>query len=96
MPSHKSISREQISQIARVLAEPKRVEILEDIGARKERRVPCSALVKMLDISPATLSYHIKEIESAGLLEVSRRGRYIDLVLNREALHNYAEYLMEI
>jgi ArsR family transcriptional regulator, arsenate/arsenite/antimonite-responsive transcriptional repressor len=96
MPRNKSISKRQHSRIARVLAEPKRVEILEDIGAWKERRVPYSALVKMLDISPATLSYHIKEIESAGLLEVSRRGRYIDLVLNREALRNYAEHLMEI
>ena len=66
MPGNKSISARQLSRIARVLAEPKRVEILKDIGAWKEQRVPCSTLAKMLDISPATLSYHIKEIDNAG------------------------------
>ena len=39
-----------------------------------------------LDISPSTLSHHVKELSAAGLIETTKRGKYTDCRLNEAAL----------
>jgi ArsR family transcriptional regulator len=89
------MSRGQFERIARVLAEPRRVEILRSIGTW-ETPLPCSALLEAHHISRATLSHHIKQLETAGLLHVSRRGKFLDLFMNRDVLREYAQKLSDI
>jgi ArsR family transcriptional regulator, arsenate/arsenite/antimonite-responsive transcriptional repressor len=85
-----------LARIARVLAEPQRMRILRDIGANEESQIPCDSLCALLNIGRPTLSHHIKQLESAGLLVLSRRGKFVGLTLNRKALRAYATSLMEI
>lgn len=84
----------QFQRIAKALADPKRYEILSRIAAGKE--VACSAMRCDIGVSPATLSHHIKELETAGLIEVRKDAKYLYMKLCRKVWKDYVARLAKL
>jgi ArsR family transcriptional regulator len=86
---------EQIHLIAKALADPRRFEVLRQIGSCSTR-VPCATIKDCHPVSAATLSHHMKELEVAGLVRVEREGKFVSYTLRRDVLQAYMKQLAKI
>jgi len=71
-----ALTEEQVQLIARALADPRRYEILKKLGDGCGATA-CSAMRDAIDISPATLSHHMRELELAGLIHAEKDGKFV-------------------
>ncbi|MDT3378708.1 helix-turn-helix domain-containing protein [Labrys neptuniae] len=90
-----ALTERQCTLIARALAEPRRFQILKEIAAQGGS-MACACMQQKHQITPATLSHHMKELENAGLIEIVREGKFATLVLKRETLDAYLRELASL
>lgn len=88
------LTADQMQAIARVIGEPRRFAILQQIA--KQPALQCSDLGEHGCISAATISHHLKELQEAGLVEGEREGRTVRLSLRRDVWEAYLRELGSI
>lgn len=89
------LSDKQVERISSAIAEPRRFKILKDLAARREP-MGCGCIVTEHGVSHATISHHLKELETAGLIEIERQGKFGNVVLKREVWNAYVARLAEL
>jgi ArsR family transcriptional regulator len=82
----------QFERVAKALADPRRFALLEAISVNKE--CPNQALCREFPVSKATISHHLKELVTAGLVEPEREGQYVSYTVRSDIVRAYAEELV--
>lgn len=67
-----SVPLNQLADFARVLSHPARVQILKTIAKRGE--CICGEIVQVLPLAQSTVSQHLKELKSIGLIRGETEG----------------------
>lgn len=93
-PKPTRLTRAQRTAILKALADPKRFELLEHIAHAK--CLGCTQAHEALAISPATLSHHIKELHTSGLIDVRREGKFAFLSIKPGVLEALSAYLQSL
>ena len=87
-----ALRADQFAAIAKALADPRRVALLEAIARNDE--CPCQRLCRDFPVSKATISHHIRELVRAGLIDARRDGQYLHCQIRHETLEAYTEELL--
>jgi len=89
------LDADRFALISRVLADPNRFAMLQKIAASKQAPT-CSCVRDWLGLAPATISHHLRELESAGLVDVKREGKFAHISLRRDVLAAYVNRLSSL
>ena len=77
------------------LAQESRLTIFRMLVKRGPQGYTPTQLGEKLDVAPATLSFHLKELQRAGLIEVQREGRFLYYRPNFPHMNKLIEFLTE-
>jgi ArsR family transcriptional regulator len=89
------LTEEQVHLIAKALADPRRLKLLRQIGS-SVKPTRCAEVLEHHRVSAATLSHHMKELETAGLIRVMRDGKFASYLLRRDVLQGYTQQLANL
>lgn len=89
---HFSVQQNQIASIAKALGHPARIAILEYLVKTEE--CICGDIVNELPLSQPTVSQHLKELKSVGLIKGSIEGTSICYCVNKETLNQFSKYIL--
>jgi ArsR family transcriptional regulator len=89
MAKAKRMPARQVQLIAKALADPRRYAILQKLCPVSA--MPCCTVLASAEVSAATLSHHMKELETAGLVEAVREGRNVSYLLRKDVVQEYVE-----
>lgn len=85
--------KEKMADYFKVLSDPNRLDIIELLI--KGETCGCT-LIDKVSVSQPTLSYHLKNITKVGLARSKREGNWIKHFINKEALDDIIEFLIEL
>jgi DNA-binding transcriptional ArsR family regulator len=89
------LTEDHFHRIARAIADPRRYDLLRCIGNAGDT-LACEQLRGCTEVSAATVSHHMKELESAGLVDSTREGKFVTYRLRRDILNAYLAKMAQI
>lgn len=90
--THAGLTAKQFQAVAKALADPRRMALLESIGS--EREYSCQKLCSEAGVTKGTVSHHVRELLRAGLIDERRDGQYMFYEVRRDVLAAYVAELM--
>jgi DNA-binding transcriptional ArsR family regulator len=102
MSNSRIVDTEKLSHTFKALSNPHRLSIFMRLASCCGGGVSCDAdkairecvgtVAKNLDLSPSTISHHIKELHRAGLIKMKRRGQTVECWVDPETLDSLSEF----
>jgi ArsR family transcriptional regulator, arsenate/arsenite/antimonite-responsive transcriptional repressor len=77
------------------LAQESRLRVFRLLVPAAEAGMPAGEIAEELDIPPATLTFHLKELSHAGLVESRRDGRSIIYSLRCQGMSDLLKFLAQ-
>lgn len=90
VPLPESMTDERARQLLKALADPIRLRVIEALGGSE--RCVCE-LTAELGLGQSKLSFHLKVMKEAGLIEAREEGRWSYYQLQPEALAQLADWV---
>ncbi|MBL7976609.1 MAG: winged helix-turn-helix transcriptional regulator [Candidatus Kapabacteria bacterium] len=91
---HFTAKQNKIAAMIKALGHPARIAIIEYL--MKVNACICGDIVNELPLSQATVSQHLKELKSAGLIKGNIEGNAICYCIDEKAINTLSEYLQAI
>ncbi len=86
------VEAEATALLFKALADPARVRIMNVLATQSDAVCGCD-LEEPLELSQPTVSFHLKKLYDAGLLDREKRGVWVYYSLNREAVRRLSGVL---
>jgi ArsR family transcriptional regulator len=90
------MERKELAQISKALSDPTRLQIYEEIAARKNKEIFCRQVVEKFGLTPGTISHHLKILADANLVDTRREGQFIYLKSRPGTIRDYSKALSKI
>jgi len=94
MPDDLLSTAKDLTKCFKALSDVARLRIVAQLAASGELNV--SELVEALEVSQPLISWHLRQLEKVGLVEVRREGRQAYCSLNWERLRRYLREFTEV
>lgn len=86
-----SVRQNQVATWLKALAHPARIAIIEHI--LQSNRCICNDLVNELQLAQATVSQHLKELKTAGIIQGEIEGTKVCYCINTEVWKELKQHL---
>jgi ArsR family transcriptional regulator, arsenate/arsenite/antimonite-responsive transcriptional repressor len=84
------------AEVLAALAQSTRLRIITVIASGEAEGTPAGVIAREVACPPSTLSFHLKELAQAGLLEARPRGRFILYAVNPSRFASLAEFVSRL
>ena len=85
----------QVVKALAALAQPTRLAIFRLLVGMGPEGMAAGKVAQRLKVSPATLSFHLKTLSHAGLVEARQEGRFVYYAANFTVMNGMVDYLTE-
>ncbi len=92
--AHFNEQQNSLANIAKALGHPARIAIVEYLLNQKE--CVCGDIVSELPLAQATVSQHLKELKTAGIIKGNIEGNSICYCLNENTIAEFISFLTNI
>ncbi|QFG68045.1 ArsR/SmtB family transcription factor [Ornithinimicrobium pratense] len=84
---------EDLALVFKALADPTRVRLLQYLAEAESGTACACHLPAALEISQPTLSFHMRKLHDAGLVDRDKRGRWVHYTVRPESLQRVRGFL---
>ena len=85
------VSAQNMALLAKALSHPARIEIMKTLA--EKNMCICGEIVEVLPLSQSTVSQHLKELKTAGLIIVEIEGKKSCYCVNWDVLNAFVKNL---